>query len=345
VARSRLVEAHGHGPAWMVQAAVIARQFYLEGRSKVEIGDDLGLSRFKVARILEEARELGLVEVTVRLPALIDAEASTALGSHLEGVRAIVLASEPAPGQGVREDLGRLGAQVLTELLTDTDVLGLTCSRSVTAAVDALEQLAPCDVVQLTGTLAGHDAETGSVESVRRAAAAGGGRAHPIYSPMLLGDPATARSLAGESTISQTLRRIPEVTVAMLAVGSWSEGHSTVWTEASDAERQAGLDGGAVGEIGGRLFDAEGRAVTTSLDERVLGATLPDLARVPQVIALAHGAGRAEAARAAVLGGLASVLVCDRSLARRLLELPPATAASRTTSEPPTTDRPARSSR
>lgn len=309
-----------HGPAWLVQAAEIARQFYLEGRSKVEIGDALGLSRFKVARILEEARELGLVEVTVRLPAFIDADASAAVIAHT-GARAIVLS--PDVSGEVRAELGRLGADLLTERVSDTDVLGLSCSRSVSAACEALGTLAPCDVVQLTGTLAGRDGGPGSVESVRTAAAVGGGRAHPIYAPMLLPDASTAHALAGQDSIGRVLDRIGSVTVAMVAIGGWTPETSTAWEATTAADRKQARAAGAVGEIGGRLFDADGHRVATGLDDRVLGVDLEQLRTIPEVIGLAHGAARAPAARATLSRGLVDTLVCDHELAATLLELQP----------------------
>jgi hypothetical protein len=42
-------------PAQLILLASVARRYYLEGRSKVEIADELGLSRFKVARLLDAA--------------------------------------------------------------------------------------------------------------------------------------------------------------------------------------------------------------------------------------------------------------------------------------------------
>lgn len=316
----------GHGPAWLVQAAEIARQFYLEGRSKVEIGDALGMSRFKVARILEEARELGLVEVTLRLPAFIDADTSAAVAAHT-GVRAIVL-SPDVRGAEVRAELGRLAAALLTERVTDTDTLGLSCSRTVSASCEALSTLAPCEVVQLTGTLAGRDQDPGSVESVRTAAALGGGRAHPIYAPMLLPDAATARALAGQDSISQVLARIGSVTIAMVAVGGWASETSTVWESATPAERKEAKAAGAVGEISGRLFDARGRRVATGLEDRVLGVNLEQLRAIPEVIGLAHGGSRAAAVHAVLCGRLIDTLVCDHELAMTLLDQPPVREAS-----------------
>jgi len=41
------------GPASLALAALVARRYYLDERSKVEIAGELGLSRFKIARMLD----------------------------------------------------------------------------------------------------------------------------------------------------------------------------------------------------------------------------------------------------------------------------------------------------
>lgn len=334
---ARMRSSESQGPAWMVQAAQIARLFYLEGRSKVEIADELAISRFKVARILEESRDLGLVQVSIRLPASIDADLSTDLRNHLAGVRCIVAdrdslgEQEGSAAERRRAVLGELVADLLAELVEEDAVLGLTCSRTVSAATDALTRLAPCTVVQLTGTLAGAEAgATGSVEGVRRAAAIGGGTALPIYAPMLLPDAATARGLAQEPSIRRTLDACAEVTIAVVAVGGWVDGSSTVWEAASAEERAEAAEAGVVGEIGGMLFAAEGTPVDAPLRERVLGIDGERLRSIGEVIATAHGADRAEAVYAAVRGGLVNTVVCDDDLARALLALPPLESTPRT---------------
>jgi DNA-binding transcriptional regulator LsrR (DeoR family) len=42
-------------PAQLILMASVARRYYLEGKSKTEIAEELGLSRFKVARLLVRA--------------------------------------------------------------------------------------------------------------------------------------------------------------------------------------------------------------------------------------------------------------------------------------------------
>src|SRR2546425_3814353 len=55
-------------PSEVVLAARVARQFYLDGVSKVDIADRLGISRFRVARLLDSAREAGMVRIEIGLP-------------------------------------------------------------------------------------------------------------------------------------------------------------------------------------------------------------------------------------------------------------------------------------
>src|SRR5438552_18887042 len=55
-------------PSEVVLAARVGRQFYLEGVSKVDIAERLGISRFRVARLLDAAREAGMVRIEIGLP-------------------------------------------------------------------------------------------------------------------------------------------------------------------------------------------------------------------------------------------------------------------------------------
>jgi DNA-binding transcriptional regulator LsrR (DeoR family) len=137
---------------------------------------------------------------------------------------------------------------------------------------------------------------------------------------MVLGDASTARSLANQSGIRPVLEQFPDVTIAMVSVGAWRQGASSVWQTVDERLRSEALEAGAVGEIGARLFDASGQPLPTPLDERVLGMTLKELSQIDEVIALGFGRERREAIRAALTGGLVTTLVSDGDLAEALLD-------------------------
>ncbi|AEW97724.1 putative transcriptional regulator [Streptantibioticus cattleyicolor NRRL 8057 = DSM 46488] len=310
------------GPAEMVQAAAMARRFYLEGKSKIQIAEEFGVSRFKVARVLESALERDLVRIEIRVPAELDAERSDALRARY-GLRHAVVVESPSDQTADSpdpENLGAVAAGLLGELVTEGDVLGLAWGRSIITMANALDRLPPCTVVQLTGVYDAGTAERGSVEAVRRAAQVSGGEAHPMYAPMVLPDAATAAALRKQTGIAAAMGYFDKVTVAVVSIGSWEPRVSTVYDALTDAERKHYADLGVAAEMSSHLFDAEGRRVGRDLGERCITVDADRLRRVPEVVAIAGGIRKAAAVGAVLRSGLVTSLVTDTAAADHLLE-------------------------
>lgn len=309
------------GPAELVQAAAMARRFYLEGKSKIQIAEEFGVSRFKVARVLETALERDLVRIEIRVPAELDAERSDALRARY-GLRHAVVVESPADASDDApdpENLGDVAADLLGELVVEGDVLGLAWGRSTIHMAAALNRLPPCTVVQLTGVYDAGTAERGSVEAVRRAAQVSGGEAHPIYAPMLLPDPATAAALRGQTGIARAFEYFDKVTVACVSIGSWAPGVSTVYDMLSKEERAHYASLGAAAEMSAHLFDTDGRRIGRDLGERCITVEADRLRRVPEVVAIAGGRRKAAAIGAVLRSGLVTSLVTDTAAADHLL--------------------------
>ncbi|MFD7664220.1 sugar-binding transcriptional regulator [Streptomyces sp. NPDC059788] len=309
------------GPAELVQAAAMARRFYLEGKSKIQIAEEFGVSRFKVARVLETALERDLVRIEIRVPAELDAERSDALRARY-GLRHAVVVESPADAvvdAPDPENLGEVAADLLGELVTEGDVLGLAWGRSTIHMAAALHRLPPCTVVQLTGVYDAGTADRGSVEAVRRAADVSGGEAHPIYAPMLLPDSATAAALRGQTGIARAFEYFDKVTVACVSIGSWAPGISTVYDMLSEQEREHYASLGAAAEMSAHLFDADGRRIGRDLGERCITVEADRLRRIPEVVAIAGGRQKAAAIGAVLRSGLVTSLVTDTAAADHLL--------------------------
>src|SRR4051812_34440557 len=113
------------GPAHVVLTASIARRYYIDGRSKIDIADEFGMSRFKVARLLESARESGLVRIEIRAEGDIDVDLSARLQDRFGLQHSVVVDTPDDDPASLREHLGRAAARLLAEILTPEDVLGL----------------------------------------------------------------------------------------------------------------------------------------------------------------------------------------------------------------------------
>jgi DNA-binding transcriptional regulator LsrR (DeoR family) len=298
----------------------VARLYYLQGMTRVQIAQRLGISRFKAGRLLEAAVETGLVTITLKPSALIDPEISDALTRRFGLQRAYaVRVDEPGDGATqpqIYEDLGRVAAGVLTETVTKDDVLGFDCGRTVSHIADYLTRLPPCDVVQLIG-LTGTVQQTG-LEIVSRVTSASGGSAYPIYAPMIAFDSASAAALRQQPGVQATMTHYRQVTKAVVSVGSWTPPNSQVYDLLGASERDALLKSGVAAETCALMFDQDGRAVR-GLDDRRIGIPLADLRAIPNVIGLAGGPTKRRAIATLLQAGILHTLITDEPTARALL--------------------------
>jgi DNA-binding transcriptional regulator LsrR (DeoR family) len=125
------------GPAQLVLTASVARRYYLDGRSKMEIAEEFALSRFKVARLLDDARSSGMVRIDISHPGTVDVELSARLMDVLGLTHCVVTDTPEEDPSSLRDHLGAAAAGLLTEIVTSDDVLGLSWARSVSAMTAA----------------------------------------------------------------------------------------------------------------------------------------------------------------------------------------------------------------
>jgi DNA-binding transcriptional regulator LsrR (DeoR family) len=132
-------------------------------------------------------------------------------------------------------------------------------------------------------------------------------------------DPATARALRKQPEVARTFGRFGSVTKAVVGVGLWAPGESTVYDVTDEKVRRGLHRRGVCGEIAGVLIDADGHPAKSDLSERMIGISATQLRAIPEVIGLAYSVARSPAARAAIRGGFIKSLVTHPSLARALV--------------------------
>lgn len=309
------------GPSELVLMAAAARRHYLDGQSKIDIAAALGISRFKVARMLEQARESGLVRIEIGPVGSIDADLAARLQERYALTHCAVVCTDGIPN--ARHQVGAVAGRLLGEIVTDADVLGLPWARSIADMLASMTRLPPVPIVQLSGALVLPGETSSPVDLVSRAARLAGGEAHVFYAPMLLDDAASAEAMLRQPSIAAALAQIPRVTKAVVGVGAWTGGSSTIYQVAADADRAALAESGVVGEAAGVFFDAGGHPLRTLLDERLITVRAEQLLAVPEVIGVASGTAKAAAIRASVLQGLVDSLVVDTEIATRMVAAEP----------------------
>ena len=207
------------GPSEMVLAASAARQFYFANRSKVQIADELGISRFEVARLLHRARATGIVSITVASPGTVNLDLSSRLCEEFGLQYGIAVDTAGDSDVQIREQVGQCAADLLSEITTPDDVLGVGWARIVLAMASRVQGLSARRIVQFTGALSRSDVDVSAVEVVRDLARRAGVPASVFYAPMLVSDGQAAAALYRQPEVADAVARFKDVTKAVVGVG------------------------------------------------------------------------------------------------------------------------------
>ncbi|MBD7994758.1 Cro/Cl family transcriptional regulator [Arthrobacter sp. Sa2CUA1] len=303
----------GPGTSHEELLARIGRDYYLSNHSKVEIARNYGLSRFQVARYLDEARALGIVNIDVRFPEAATDLDPASLAAAL-GVDRVRITPTGPDDRATREAMARDTAAEIMAVAAPGASIGISWSRTLDLAAGHVTHLPACDIVQLAGALP-VPGSGNSLELIQSLGRHDGVRTWPLWAPLVVEDAHTADSLRRQPEIADTLSKAGALDSAVVAVGAWAPGLSTVWNRVDNRLRLEAANAGAVAECSGRLLDAEGNPVSSELDDRVLAVTVAQLKNTPKVVAVAQGAARADALHAVLAAGFATTLLIDSELA------------------------------
>lgn len=296
----------------------LASEHYLDGDSKVELARRHGLSRFQVARLLDEAREEGIVRIEIVDPAA-EGRALDPVAARL-GISSVTVAAL-RPGETVRAAIARQVARQLHTHLREGGRLGVAWSRTLMHLPEILGPLPRADIVQLVGPLsaAGYSIaqSSGLVHALGRHA---GGQVWALPTPLIVDSPQVAASLRSMEEVRTALDAADSLDVAMVSIGAWASDGSTLWARLRTDEQQRALEAGVVAEVCGILLNADGTVWHSALEDRVIGVR-PDQLRRARVIAAAPTAGHPEAVIAAARSGLVDDLVLAPELAEQVAAL------------------------
>src|SRR5260221_9360774 len=97
-------------PLQRIQATTVARRYFVERQTKIQIAEDLGISRFKVARLIDEAVQAGLGQFQIHESGEIGAQLSDRLGTKYALRHALILPRPDLSCNALFEPLGRIAA-------------------------------------------------------------------------------------------------------------------------------------------------------------------------------------------------------------------------------------------
>lgn len=297
----------------------VARMYYEHGLTHQEIATALGLSRVRVTRLLAEARESGIVEIIVHVDDVLFGEEERALTTKFGLIQAWVSPST-ADEEKAAKALGSVGAGGLINLIEADSVVALSLSSAVAHVVNEVPaRNVGASFVPVTGSSSGLAHGSNPHELALAMAARTGGRAFHLPAPLLASSGDSARSTYTDLGVRDVLDLASHADLLIAGLGGITSGKGTLLGSISDNELDELVKLGAVGDIAGRFFDAEGKPVEGKLNDRIVGLTLEQMLQIHLRLGVAYGPSKVAPLRAALENKLINILVTDSDTARALI--------------------------
>jgi deoxyribonucleoside regulator len=302
--------------------AQVAKLYYELEKTQGDIAKETGLTRWQVARLLREAREVGIVRIEIipRSPRLPHLEAELQRRFALR--EAIVLTSSGDEGVDLNV-VTQAAGRYLAALQPAPALVGVSWGRTM---IKMAQWLPPhwndgVHVVLLNGAINIRNVAEQTNNVAERFAHAGNGHATLLPVPAILGSERTREAIEQDHIIADVLRIADEAPVACFSMGELSERSVLVEsgyvdeTEMRDLARR-----GAVGDILGRFIDEHGKIAAPELDNRTIGLRPERLLDKAFSIGVCVGRSKHRVVRACLRARYVNVLAIDEATAHFLLE-------------------------
>lgn len=291
------------------------------------IANNMGVSRSTVSRLLKQAREQGIVRISVVEPTRAEERLAQQV-SDLFDVSATVVPVHRGVGEVNR--LSRVTA-VAADLLTDvvTDGMRIGCAWGTTLA-SLVQQLEPqprtgVSVVQING---GANPRTSGIpyagQIVAQLAQAFTAETILFPVPTFFDEPSTREAMWRERSIRPLLSQQRSLDLAVFGVGSVRgpvSSHVYVSGYLDDDDMAALVEQDVVGDVCTVFLRRDGSWADIDLNSRATGLTPDELRRISRRICVAAGVAKSAAVLGAMRAGVATDLVIDDALARALVRM------------------------
>lgn len=302
-----------------------SKLYYEEGLSQDEIILRLNLSRSKVSRLLQQARDAGIVQISVVTPKHLFSNIENELEKRFGLFEALVVESHVEDSmESIQRELGIAAAGYLERSISASTIMGISWGATLNSLVAALHpiRVANVKVVQIIGGLGQPESEVHATDLCRRLARALDAQLTLLPAPGIVASQQAREVLMADIYIRRAVELFSRLDLAFVGIGAPTP-ESVLIRDGSillKSELESLLAKGMVGDIALRFFDESGLPVESEIDDRVIGITLEQLQQAHRVIGVAGGLEKLQAIRGALRGGLINVLITDALTAEKLLQ-------------------------
>ena len=303
----------------------VARLYYEHDFSQLQIAKKIGISRPGVSRLLQTARETGIVKIEI-----IDPDAR---GTQLEdslrekfGLKHAIVVPNDSDSSKIKERLGSATVKYLQQLINPDMILGVSWGSTMREVAKHFSKnpVNGMVVVQLNGGVSKAEYDTHASEIAQRIGEKLWATPFLLPLPAIVDTPELKNAILKDRNIARTLDYARNASIAVYTIGLFNQDSVLVSADYFDQkEIDDLLKNNAVADICSRIITKGGRICSKDLDNRTIGIELDELRKKKYSIAVAGGKEKFPAVLAGIRSGVFNVLVTDEYVASKLLTTEP----------------------
>lgn len=308
--------------------AEIATLYYKEKKTQSQIGRRLGYSRSAISRILTEAEEQGIVEITIKYPLARNSNLERILKERYHLDSAFVVNSGETSYNNAQQLVGRMGAIFLEHSLRDSQVIGIGWGISISEVVRFLPELSlsGMHVVQVLGSVGGRsDPHVDGPGVAANLASKLKASYNILHAPLFLDSEQACITLKMQKQIAETLEEGLRADIALLGIGTIEIDplYSSICRSGflSESEILEVKQEGGVGHFCGMILNQKGRVIDSAINQRTMAVDLKCMREsCGRIVGIAAGKKKSMAIESVLNGNWLDVLITDSAAVQPILE-------------------------
>lgn len=300
------------------QIVKVSRLYYFEGQTQAEIAKKIGVSRPVISKLLNKARETGIVEIYIKDENAHTVELEHRLEKKYQLKEAIVVPSSGRDPEMIKHSLGKAASFYISKNINGKKSLGISWGSTLAKFVQEypFEQHQQLKIIPLVGGMGRKLVDIHSNLLAYQLAQKMNTDCSYLYAPAMVETTELKARLIQSEDIAMVLEEGRNVDMAVVGIGNPFEGSTMTTMEYLKEEDLRSLkQAGAVGDIGSRFYDQAGNEIKHPLNDLVIGLDISEYKKIPEVIGIVEGTHKVESIRAALRGGYLDVLVIDDATA------------------------------
>jgi len=290
--------------------------YFLEKRTQQQISGLLGISRMKVIRLLDKAKQTGAIKITMREDNVHRMKLERQIIEAYKLKDAFIIPTPEGAASSEINDAVADAAAMYIDSRTKPDAFinigyGDTMGKTLNNLAKNANKTISC--ISLTGGV--------SIYLPNARSSIFNARLFLIPAPLLVSSKEMVLAITAEPPVMEIMRMYSLASFTVVGIGGMSEEATILRTGVLSKNDFLYLKmQGAVGDILCHFFDKQGNVVANPLEERLVTTSLNTLKLLSNVTGVAAGKEKREAIKGALALGYIDILISDEDTAQWLIE-------------------------